>query len=190
MHDFRFPDNIQVPEEFQAQVCQFAHPPTLIMAVTALVARITAENISETAVYAPVPSGYPPLLVPVSLTGHFGNTSTPLYDIDDGPSPDSIVAYLRSVYGQLTKHYHGFRRTQKGHVRWFSRGARSRTEAYRWRGRSETHVLTSGMDDYPRGPPHVGELHLDLICWMGFFTRTMADVGGFLGEEDDEMSFR
>jgi mannosyl-oligosaccharide glucosidase len=46
------------------------------------------------------------------------------------------------------------------------------------------------MDDYPRGPPHVGELHLDLICWMGFFTRTMADVAGFIGEEDDELSFR
>jgi len=45
------------------------------------------------------------------------------------------------------------------------------------------------MDDYPRGPPHAGELHLDLISWMGFFTRTMRDMANFVGEEDDEKNF-
>jgi mannosyl-oligosaccharide glucosidase len=45
------------------------------------------------------------------------------------------------------------------------------------------------MDDYPRGPPHAGELHLDLISWMGFFTRTMRDIASFIGEVDDEISF-
>ena len=70
-----------------------------------------------------------------------------------------------------------------------TRKARSRTEAYRWRGRSQQHVLTSGMDDYPRGPPHAGELHLDLISWMGFFTRTMREIADFIGEADDAASF-
>jgi hypothetical protein len=47
-------------------------------------------------------------------------------------------------------------------------------------------VLTSGLDDYPRAiPPHLGELHVDLISWMGFFARTMRDVAEFLGEEED-----
>lgn len=47
-------------------------------------------------------------------------------------------------------------------------------------------VLTSGLDDYPRAvPPHLGELHLDLASWMGFFARTMRDVAEFLGEEED-----
>jgi mannosyl-oligosaccharide glucosidase len=45
------------------------------------------------------------------------------------------------------------------------------------------------MDDYPRGPPHTGELHLDLISWMGFFTRTMKDIAAFIGETDDATSF-
>ena len=62
-------------------------------------------------------------------------------------------------------------------------------EAYRWRGRSQTHVLTSGLDDYPRAEANAGELHLDLISWMGFFTRTMRDIAGFMGNTDDEAMF-
>lgn len=51
-------------------------------------------------------------------------------------------------------------------------------------------MLTSGLDDYPRAkPPHVGELHLDLISWMGFFTRTMREIAEFAGEVEDEAEF-
>lgn len=50
--------------------------------------------------------------------------------------------------------------------------------------------MTSGLDDYPRAVvPHVGELHLDLISWMGFFARTMGEIAEFLGEEDDVDDF-
>jgi len=45
------------------------------------------------------------------------------------------------------------------------------------------------MDDYPRGPPHAGELHLDLISWMGYFTRTMREIAEFVGESEDASSF-
>jgi mannosyl-oligosaccharide glucosidase len=45
------------------------------------------------------------------------------------------------------------------------------------------------MDDYPRGPPHPGELHVDLISWIGFFTRTMKDIANFVGETEDERNF-
>jgi hypothetical protein len=45
------------------------------------------------------------------------------------------------------------------------------------------------MDDYPRGPPHAGELHLDLISWMAFFSRTMKDIATFIDEKDDAASF-
>ena len=154
-----------------------------MMAITTLIARVESANTtSKASAYAP--SGSSPLLVSASLTD---DTS---HMLDDARSPSFFAAYLRSIYGQLKKHYHWFRRTQRGQVKQYSRAARSRTEAYRWRGRSELHVLTSGMDDYPRGPPHVGELHLDLICWMGFFTRTMADVARFIGEKEDEISFK
>jgi mannosyl-oligosaccharide glucosidase len=105
-------------------------------------------------------------------------------------SPELALNYLKSIYKPLKRHYDWFRRSQRGQIKQYSRVARSRTEAYRWRGRSEAHVLTSGMDDYPRGPPHAGELHLDLISWMGFFTRTMREIAEFVGEKEDENSFR
>lgn len=104
-------------------------------------------------------------------------------------SRELALEYLTSIYPPLKRHYDWFRRTQRGQIKQYGRKARSRTEAYRWRGRSTDHVLTSGMDDYPRGPPHAGELHLDLISWMGFFTRTMRDIAGFIGQTDDEKSF-
>ena len=105
-------------------------------------------------------------------------------------SPQLALTYLKTIYKPLKRHYDWFRRTQRGQIKQYSRIARSRTEAYRWRGRSELHVLTSGLDDYPRGPPHAGELHLDLISWMAFFTRTMREIAEYVGEVDDEMSFR
>ncbi len=104
--------------------------------------------------------------------------------------PELALSYLKSIYNPLKRHYDWFRRTQRGQIKQYARKARSRTEAYRWRGRSQDHVLTSGMDDYPRGPPHAGELHLDLISWMAFFTRTMRDIADFVGEVDDAAAFR
>lgn len=104
-------------------------------------------------------------------------------------SPELALDYLKSIYKPLKRHYDWFRRTQRGQIKQYSRRARSRTEAYRWRGRSQQHVLTSGMDDYPRGPPHAGELHLDLISWMAFFSRTMREIAEFVGEFDDAAAF-
>ena len=103
--------------------------------------------------------------------------------------PELAREYLQGIYKPLKRHYEWFRRTQRGQIKQYGRVARSRTEGYRWRGRSELHVLTSGMDDYPRGPPHAGELHLDLISWMAFFTRTMREISEYIGEADDALSF-
>lgn len=100
--------------------------------------------------------------------------------------PALARAYLASVYPKLRKHYLWFRETQRGQVSEWGRQARSRSEGYRWRGRTADHVLTSGLDDYPRAKvPHVGELHLDLACWMAFFTRTMCEIAEHTGEEED-----
>jgi mannosyl-oligosaccharide glucosidase len=105
-------------------------------------------------------------------------------------SPELASEFLKSIYQPLKRHYDWFRRTQRGQIKQYARKSRSRSEAYRWRGRSAQHVLTSGMDDYPRGPPHAGELHLDLISWMAFFSRTMRDIAEFVGQVDDAASFR
>jgi mannosyl-oligosaccharide glucosidase len=102
---------------------------------------------------------------------------------------DLALSFLQSIYQPLKRHYEWFRRTQRGQLKQYGRKARSRTEAYRWRGRSEKHVLTSGLDDYPRAPPHIGELHLDLLSWMGFFSRTMREIAEFIGEEEDRLNY-
>lgn len=100
--------------------------------------------------------------------------------------PSLANSYLKSLYPSLRRHYQWFRRTQKGLLKPYGRRPPSRTEAYRWRGRTATHILTSGLDDYPRAAtPHSGELHVDLMSWMGFFAETMKRVAEYLGFDDD-----
>ncbi|KAH0100969.1 glycoside hydrolase, partial [Aureobasidium melanogenum] len=61
---------------------------------------------------------------------------------------------------------------------------------YRWRGSTKTHLLTSGLDDYPRPqPPHPGELHVDLMSWMGMMTRAMKRIATTLAEADDASTY-
>ncbi|KAJ7581002.1 glycoside hydrolase [Mycena floridula] len=168
----------KVPQEFQTQVPNYANPPTLTMAVTAFIARVKAAASQREFDMGMGAMPQVPLSQPAPPAS--GNRYL---------EQELALEYLKSIYKPLKRHYDWFRRTQRGQIKQYSRKARSRTEGYRWRGRSEHHVLTSGMDDYPRGPPHAGELHLDLISWMAFFTRTMKDIAAFVGEKDDELSF-
>ncbi|GJJ12478.1 hypothetical protein Clacol_006720 [Clathrus columnatus] len=168
----------RVPAEFITQHTTYANPPTLTMAITSMISRIR----SSSSVNDPLANfGVPDAQVPLGFREN-GN-------LPHQPSLNEVTDFLKSIYSPLKRHYEWFRRTQRGRIKQYGRNARSRVEAYRWRGRSETHVLTSGMDDYPRGPAHVGELHLDLISWMAFFSRTMKEIAGFIGEEEDEARF-
>jgi hypothetical protein len=64
---------------------------------------------------------------------------------------------------------------------------------FKWRGRNNIHILTSGMlkltqglDDYPRSDvPHPGDLHLDLISWMAYFAGVLKDASTFLNLKSD-----
>ncbi|KZT58943.1 glycoside hydrolase family 63 protein [Calocera cornea HHB12733] len=174
----------KVPKEFQTQYPTYANPPTLTMAVSAFIQRLKEQA--------------DPLSDGLNLQSlGLGGAQLPLVQ-DSSPThgdallknPPAARAYLSSIYPTLRRHYQWFKRTQKGQVKQWGRTATSRTEAYRWRGRTPDHVLTSGLDDYPRArPPHVGELHLDLISWMGFFSRTMKQIAGYVGEDDDEAEY-
>ncbi|KAG9010083.1 Processing alpha glucosidase I [Tulasnella sp. JGI-2019a] len=174
----------KVPEEFQMQFPTYANPPTLTMAVTAFIERVkraSADHLTEQLGIAdPAQMGFtdPSSNDPSSSTGQLLN-------------PTAARTYLISIYPALRRHYDWFRRTQKGQIKqWSGRSARARNEGYRWRGRSEDHVLTSGLDDYPRAKSHIGGLHVDLISWVGFFTRTMREIAEFLGENEDEQELR
>jgi mannosyl-oligosaccharide glucosidase len=173
--------NNQVPPQFQTQVPSFANPPTLSMAVTAFIKRLK-RHAGPTEMDLGLDFGTGGSQIPLS-TAQSATGSRHL--VDQGLA----LSFLQSIYQPLKRHYEWFRRTQRGQLKQYGRKARSRTEAYRWRGRSEKHVLTSGMDDYPRAPPHIGELHLDLLSWMGFFSRTMKEIAEFIGEEEDRKHF-
>jgi mannosyl-oligosaccharide glucosidase len=172
-----------VPREFWTQYPSYANPPTLTMAVTAFIRRLRAQSEqglldSQMGLDVPLTS---------LLSGSSPQSTLPSLHLTN---PRLAHSYLTSIYPALRRHYHWFRRTQKGLLKPYGRHPPSRAEAYRWRGRTQDHVLTSGLDDYPRAkPPHEGELHLDLLCWVGFFARTMGEISDFLGLEEDRAEY-
>ncbi|CAI2190994.1 5523_t:CDS:10, partial [Funneliformis geosporum] len=131
---------------------------------------------------------------------HYANPPTLLFaikafiervdNIENHLGADELAKnYLEEIYPKLKLNYKWFRRTQWGEIKEWGRKAKSR-EAYRWRGRTPGHTLTSGLDDYPRPtPPHPAELHVDLMCWVGFMARTLKDIAERLGDDDDAEDF-
>jgi mannosyl-oligosaccharide glucosidase len=162
----------KVPEEFQVQYPHYANPPTLFLIIEGFMERLKHTNGSQ-------PAGKESLAPVVALqTAHLDN-------------PELGAEYLRRLYPLLRRQYDWFRKTQHGDVKSYERDAFSTKEAYRWRGRTETHCLTSGLDDYPRPqPPHPGELHVDLISWVGFMTKSLMAIADALGIREDVDEYR
>jgi mannosyl-oligosaccharide glucosidase len=147
----------KVPPEFQTQYPHYANPPTLFFILTSFVDKLTASANGGDAEYSPQ------LLNKASAT-----------------------AYLKDIYPLLKRHYGWFRRTQQGEISSYDRTASSSKEGYRWRGRTPTHCLPSGLDDYPRAqPPHPGELHVDALSWVGLMSTSLSKIAKFLNEDDD-----
>jgi mannosyl-oligosaccharide glucosidase len=158
----------KVPAEFRVQYPHYANPPTLFMVLETLIDKLRlSDHHDET-------RGD----VPDDIRSAFTQ------------NPTLAVSYLRSLYPSLKRHYFWFRKTQAGDIKSYDREAFSMKEAYRWRGRTVEHILTSGLDDYPRPqPPHPGELHIDLISWVGMMTRALRRIADVLGEKDDVEEF-
>lgn len=107
---------------------------------------------------------------------------TTLFDIDEyAASAEAQAAFVREIYPQLCKNFEWYLRTQFGKL---LNGERSHA-VFRWRGRTATHCLTSGLDDYPRGKLSPYELHLDLTSWMAMYADTLSRVAKFVGAVDD-----
>jgi len=162
----------KVPPEFAVQYPHYANPPTLFLILEAFVDKLKynesvvkrsdleREGIADSLRYA-----------------HLENQ-------------ELAESYLRSIYPLLKKQYFWFKKTQWGDVKSYDREAYSSKEAYRWRGRTVRHILTSGLDDYPRAqPPHPGELHVDLISWMGLLSRSIRRIAEAIGETEDAEEF-
>ena len=154
----------KVPQEFQVQYPHYANPPTLFLVLETLMDKIQSES---------------------SNTPHKSDEYGAIRNAHLR-NPDMALDYLKDLYPYVKRHYFWYRKTQRGDIKSYDREAFSTKEAYRWRGRTPEHILTSGLDDYPRPqPPHPGELHTDLISWMGMMTRSMRRIAETIGELDD-----
>ncbi|KAH8908683.1 glycoside hydrolase family 63 protein [Coniochaeta sp. PMI_546] len=148
----------KVPEEFQTQYPHYANPPTLFLILDTFIDKLRKSNGSMPATKETVPQD--------------SSISTASLD-----NPVVGIEYLRRLYPLLRRQYNWFKKTQYGDIKSYDREAYSSKEAYRWRGRTVRHCLTSGLDDYPRPqPPHPGELHVDLMSWMGLMTKSLINI--------------
>lgn len=161
----------KVPAEFTVQYPHYANPPTLFMALEAFMDKAKSNK---------------------SVQSENLDNNDPAESLRSATlrNPELANGYLRSFYPLMKRHFAWYRSTQRGDIKSYDREAFSTKEAYRWRGRSVQHILTSGIDDYPRPqPPHPGELHVDLISWMGMMTRTLRRIAEYLGEVEDAEEF-
>ncbi|RCI06676.1 Processing alpha glucosidase I [Rhizopus stolonifer] len=159
----------KVPAEFQTQFHHYANPPTLYLSIKRYIDRLEKHQQDRTL---------------------FDNQQVRMGTLDDTDMLTNLHldhaeladGWLKSIYPKLRQNWLWFRNTQFGYIDRFGRKAPNK-EAYRWRGRTLNHTLTSGLDDYPRGEPSVGELHLDLHSWMAFGTGLLRDIASKLGPE-------
>ena len=150
----------KVPSKFQTQYPHYANPPTMFLVVQAF-----SSKLSKASPYSGNPSLY----------------------LSDGESGNAL---LKGLYLKMKKHYEWFRRTQTGNLDHYQLNGAKLNEGYRWRGRTPQHILTSGLDDYPRAqPPHPEELHVDALCWVGLMAVVLKKISLFLSEDEDQGIF-
>lgn len=166
----------RVPEEFIVQSDSIVNPPTLMLAFTQLLEAAQKTQSSATV------HGYgseKPIDLDSDLGINFENLGLIIIH-----HPDLLVSYTKEIYPKLKLHFDSFRASQQGEVDDFERGPNR--EIYRWRGRTTSHSLASGLDDYPRALPiDIAELNVDLLCWVGVMTRSMKKIAEILGLQAD-----
>lgn len=162
----------KVPAEFQVQYPHYANPPTLFLIIENFLEKLQKANGTE--------ASRREILSQQGLHHESALLSSPSFGLK----------YLQDIYPLLRRQFYWFKKTQFGDIKSYEREAYSTREGYRWRGRSVQHVLTSGLDDYPRPqPPHPGELHLDLISWVGLMAKTLNTVAIAIGEDADAKDY-
>ncbi len=177
-----------VPEEFQTQYPHIANPPTLMIVFTSLLEKAKEQEL-KLKEQQQINEDF------INLNDDILNQFKHFKYEDLGEAhmkyPSLLVNYAHEIYPKLQKHYEWFRQSQAGEITEWDREAYSNKEGYRWRGRTETHCLASGLDDYPRAPdPNEAELHVDLLSWIGVMTRSMRQIAQLLEKEEDENNYK
>lgn len=164
----------KVPPKFQTQYQHYANPPTMFMVIEMLLDRMLGR----------VPYHGHPSKYMEGVT----------HSIDIRISAEART-FLETMHLKLRKHYFWFRRTQIGKLNKYQSVRpgmvdKDYTEGYRWRGRTPQHILTSGLDDYPRSPTlSDDELHLDALCWVGLMSRILTKLSSALRLSSDPDSY-
>ena len=189
----------RVPEQFQVQKPHIANPPVLVLSIGRIVTRLQ-DRIRRRA-----QAGKVEVTADGSVQPATAEEEDPTLDADIA----RVAAFVESVYPALQRHADWYYHTQsavavpKAERVGASRSLTSPT-TFRWAGRTLTHCLASGLDDYPRAPflptakdafkrgqadeePVKGlregdavEGHVDLHSWMIALAQTMAHLAAFL----------
>ena len=129
--------------------------------------KVPREYITQNPEY----SNPPAPLLPIEMIALKYSSGNPL-----------IKSKLRKLYPKLVSHFNWFLKKQRASLL----GSDNEEFLFRWRGRSDHHTLTSGLDDYPRGDvPSNFELHVDLLSWMAFSARALSNIKKTLEIIDD-----
>lgn len=162
----------RVPADYVVQSTSVINPPTLMLAFTYLLDK------------AAVTSGESPVILDEN-SGEFDKHDLGLIVLNN---PGLLANYTKQIYPHLKLHFESVRRTLQGVFEEFDRG--DSKELYRWIGRTSTHSLASGLDDYPRYPTmDSAELNVDLLCWIGVMTRSIKKVAQILQIDDDVQAY-
>ncbi|SMN22510.1 similar to Saccharomyces cerevisiae YGL027C CWH41 Processing alpha glucosidase I [Maudiozyma saulgeensis] len=171
----------KVPQEFTIQSPQIANPPTLLLALSEMLTKLI-ENENELGFSHSVVDAEQEEGISSQLGSNF----------------EYIIKYSKIIYPRLQSHFKWFTETQKGLIEEYLEDMEDDEQfqevhqnfVYRWLGRTVTHCLPSGLDDYPRAEiPDVAELNVDALAWVGTMARSMKNIAHILGLEKDELQY-
>lgn len=162
----------RVPEEFTTQNPNIANPPTLLLAFGEMLKR-AIENFD------------------------MDSDEIPHDSIEN--NKEFLIKYSKQIYPKLVKHYKWFLNSQNinaddDYEEIFEdinlAGKVHTNNLYAWVGRTFTHCLPSGLDDYPRAqPPSTSELHVDALSWVGVMARSLKQIASILGRDKDALKY-
>eukprot|EP01061_Rhynchopus_euleeides_P003262 TRINITY_DN1252_c0_g3_i1.p1 TRINITY_DN1252_c0_g3~~TRINITY_DN1252_c0_g3_i1.p1 ORF type:complete len:837 (+),score=274.38 TRINITY_DN1252_c0_g3_i1:174-2513(+) len=113
---------------------------------------------------------------PPTLLLQLQNFALAASESTDPDEAEHLAAFSKRIYPYMKRWHQWFKTTQAGDT----------PHTFRWRGKDGYHLLSCGLDDYPRSRCNTeAEKHVDLLSWMILMTETMRSLAALLGEQAD-----
>ena len=173
----------RVPERFQVQRPDVANPPTLLLALEALL-----EQEGEAVDTAWLQEVYPLLVRWYNWFLRSQRTGTDLQAMDapwtgEGGPPLSWLQEHKALTGEEAE----FGQGGTPQASWDGEDSRG----FVWQGSSPDHTFACGLDDSPRGLiPHHADEHVDLLAWVISAADILARVAQRVGEARHSSMFQ